>query len=269
MNKQVVNSRVEDIFAHAAALDQDGRLRNTIYCSGRRIYILNQDYTILIRFVLRKDEPEFVCPVSFRANDYSSREFNVKDGRIEFVQREAKWISVKSCSTPDRTPEQVAALFQSIDRPEVNTTIISKDMLPLVNDELSHIEISCEGGKLKLVQRNIYNGTVLALTKQPENTLLNSDKLEDFAPIGIRTGDFLALYSFVYHLRWHFTPDVAWYENTDPKLRMTGVISQCLYDELGRSENGRQESQDGADQQSVDRPDRKPKISWKELQQGK
>lgn len=236
-----VTSRIEDLFAHAAALDQAGRLRNTIYCFRNRVYILNQDFTVLLRFGLRSEEA-FQEPLSFRANDYDSREFVEQDGRIVFVRREEKWTASKACSTPERSPADVEALYRRYDRQEVNITIIGKDILPLLNEDLSHLEFSAAGGKLRVVQRNIYDGTVLTIVpKEPKGGLgIVQSRLADFGPIGIRTGDFIALYSFADHLKWRFTPDVAWFDSTDPKLQMTGLISQCIYDELGRIENGRQ-----------------------------
>jgi hypothetical protein len=253
---QKVTQRIEDIFAHAAALDQSGRLRNTIYCMSRRVYILNQDFTVLLRFVLRPEEA-FAAPCSFRANDYDSREFRERDGKIEFVRRDEKWTATKSCSTPERTPEQVGEIYQGFDRPEVNSVVIGKDLIPMLNEDLSHVEISGVGGKLQIVQRNIYDGTVLTITPREAKGLLATEKLGTFGPLGIRTPDLIALYSFAEHLRWRFAPDVAWFESTDPKLQMTGLISQCIYDELGRIEHGREESEERRDQQSPDRPDQK------------
>ena len=70
-----ITDLVEQIFAHAVALDQSGGLRNTIYAIGSEIYILNYDHTVLLRFRLRRSEACFETPVSFRANDYDSNGF--------------------------------------------------------------------------------------------------------------------------------------------------------------------------------------------------
>lgn len=265
---QHVNLRIENIFAHAAALDQAGRLRNTIYCIRNQIYILNQDFTVLLQFRLRKnEEAEFAHPVSFRANDYDSRQFRENKGRIEFLRQEGKWQSVKSCATPERSPEDVQEMFRGIERPDINAVVIGKEILPLINEELSHLEISVESGKLQVVQRNIYDGTVITITlKEMEGSLsIDRPKLKDFAPLGIRTNDFIALYSFADHLRWRFAPDVAWVESTDPKLQMIGVISQCVYDELGRTVDGRKKSQERGDQQGADRENQEQPARGKEL----
>ncbi len=253
MAKQIVESRVEEVFAQAAALDQAGRLRSTIYCLGRKVYILNQDLTVLIQFRLRERQA-FSAPFSFRANDYDSKEFQEEDGRIEFVKREGQWKSVKSCSTPNRTPADVEQLFRSFDFPEVNPVTIGQDVLPLLDESLSHIEVSAKRGKLRIVQRNIYDGSVLRISMEEARQTLGAleAELPDFGPLGLRTNDFIALYTFVSHLSWRFAPDVAWFESPDPAYRMRGLISQCVYDELGRIENGWQEPKERKREQSAD-----------------
>jgi len=231
-----LSNRLEEIFAHAVALQQSGRLRSTVFCIKRKVYILNADHTVLIRFRLRKtDKLEFAFPVSFHANDYDSKEVEERDGRICFIQNAAGMERVKSCRTPNMTPEEVDELFKGYPVEVTNTVTLHSEMLGLLDEALSHIEFSCEKGQLLIVQRNIYSGSVIKLhRKQVGGLIQQQDKLEDFEPIGIRTNDFLALFSFIDTLQFHFLPGgVVCIDSNDPKMPMRAIISKCKYDELG------------------------------------
>ena len=52
-----VTGLVENIFAHAVALEQKGGLKNTIYAFKREIFILNYDSFILKIIVLVFSQP--------------------------------------------------------------------------------------------------------------------------------------------------------------------------------------------------------------------
>ena len=237
-----VSYRLEDIFAHAVALQQSGRLRSTIFGIGRKVYILNQDHTALLRFRLRKvDKVEFDPPISFEANDYDSQEVDVQDGRICFVQKAAGFERTKSCRTPSLTPEDVEDLFRSFHVEETNTIVLHAKMLTLLDESLSHIEFSAEDGELRIVQRNIYSGTVTEIKRKSSGGLLEvTDELEDFEPTGLRTNDFMALFSFVDSLAFHFLPDgVICVDSKDARMPMRALISKCRYDELGGTEDER------------------------------
>ena len=160
-----LNDRLEDIFAHAVALQQAGRLRSTVYCIGRKVYILNQDHTVIMRFRLRKVDQhkgellEFEQPVSFHANDYDSKHVEYNDGKICFIQEsegERGFVRTKSCRTPDMTPEDVEELFKSYPVEITNTVQLHSKMLGLLDENLSHIEFSAQNGELKIIQRNVY-----------------------------------------------------------------------------------------------------------------
>jgi len=234
-----INQRVENIFAHAAGLHQSGRLKSTIYCIEDRVYVLNQDLTVLLKFGLRRSDVMFKSPISFNANDYESNHFREREGKIEFITESENYRRVKSCKTPGRTPADVEKLFRSYYRnvKRDNKITITDEIISLLAPELSHIEFSAESGKLKIIQRNIYTGSVITITEKERKGLLASDtKLKDFEPIGIRTPDFLSLYAFITRLDWYFGDGIAMVENRDPKMPMIGIISQCVYDELGREE---------------------------------
>lgn len=268
-----IGNRVEEIFSHAVALSQAGKLRNTIYCREDSVFILSSDQTVLLRFKLRPTEAPFKHPVSFRADDYDSRQFYEDDGKIVFITEGAGFTKSKSCSTPGDTPDDIAHLFDSYDAIRDNRVRLHRDMLALLDGDLSHIEFSAPSAKLHIIQRNIYSGTVLTLTRKEETDGLGlgaavQDSITDhFGPYGLRTNDFTALFSFIDKLSFYFPKDTADYccvRSDDPKMSMEGVISLCRYDELGGitesrgDNNGRQEQEVRGHEQATDRPAEKP-----------
>lgn len=232
-----VNKRVEDIFAHAAAMHQSGRLKNTIYCLESSIYVLNQDHTVLIRFSLRDEDRAFVHPVSFEASDYDSDELQERGGRIEFLTRDGGYLRTKSCRTPNFSPEQVAEIFAGYGRPQGERVPLPATVRSLLDDSLSHIEFSARGGRLTMLQRNIYTGSLVTIEQEQgvgAGLGLNVIRVEDFGPVGMRTDDFMALYSFADSVSfWFGGKNCVHFKSDDPRLRMTGVVSLCVYDELG------------------------------------
>lgn len=235
-----LSDRLEDIFAHAVALEQNGRLRSTVYCIGLRVFILNQDQTVFLRFRLRKvDKMEFTDPISFNANDYDSKHLEVADGKIQFIQEAGGWERTKSCKTPRMSPENVQELFSGFEVEEVNTVTLHSSVLALLEENLSHVEFTSEDGELVITQRNIYSGAVITLRRKETGGLLEQKgDLGEFEPVGIRTPDLQALFTFVDTLDFHFLPDgFIVVDSKNPKIPMRGLISKCRYDELGTTES--------------------------------
>jgi len=256
MNK--ISQRVEEIFSQAVGLDQAGRMRNTIYALDDTIYILNFDHTVLLRFRLRKSETPFKSPVSFRANDYDSRQFYEEDGKIVFVSEGGGFTRKKSCASPGDTPEQIEELFESFPIIEGNLLRLHRDVLSVLDDALSHIEFSAVDGSPILVQRNIYSGAVIELTRSDASEGLGlgaevQDQIDtDFGPVGMRTNDFMALFSFLDSLSFYFPEgesDYCYVKSDSPRLVMDGFISHCVYDELGGITESRKENKDGREKQ--------------------
>jgi hypothetical protein len=136
-----VNNLVEELFAQAVALDQSGGLRNTVYAIGTEIFILNYDHTVLIRFKLRKSEGVFENPISFKANDYDSNVFEQQGNKIIFFAEKGEYQRKKVCGTTDLTPQEVKELYAKYmdDLEERTTVILSKDVIELLDTDLSHI----------------------------------------------------------------------------------------------------------------------------------
>ncbi len=149
------NYRIENIFAHAAALQQSGRLRNTIYGLKKSVYILNQDFTVLLRFPLRQSENPFDSPVSFAANDYDSNIFAEKDGKICFTQEHGDFLREKSCRTPGQSPKEIRRLWKDLSKGvKENRVTLNNDFVKCLDDSLSHVEFSARKGGLIVKQSN-------------------------------------------------------------------------------------------------------------------
>jgi hypothetical protein len=233
-----VNNRIESIFSHAAVLQQQGRFRNTIHCIGREIVILNQDMTTILKFALRKiDNVKFKVPVSFNANDYDSKSFEIRKGRIVFHTSNGSYDREKSCKTPGQTPEDIHKMFSSFSKSKsINQVAITNDVLELLDDSLSHIEFLSINKKLVIIQRNIYDGTLIKITNKSGGFGIgNSESIsEDFSPIGMRTNDFISLFSFINTIQLGFgNPKFIWVTSLDKSWPMEGVVGACKYDELG------------------------------------
>ena len=234
-----ISGQIEQIFAHAVALDQNGGLRNSIYAEGKEVYIMNYDHTVLLRFKLRDSETVFDTPVSFKANDYDSNEFYIEDNKIVFVSDVQGYERKKICGKAENSPDEIKDIFKGYtkNKLEGETLVIDNSILSLLDEDLSHIEFSGKKGEsLKMIQRNIYTGGVIEISEKVDGLFEN--KLEaDFGPVGIKTKDFQALFTFQNTLKFEFPlgdeTDYIMVRSIDQKKRnMVGVIALCLYDEL-------------------------------------
>lgn len=241
-----VDTRIESIFSHAVAMDQSGRLRNTVYVKDKEVYILNSDRTVILRFILPSSASPFKNPVSFRASDYDSSTFYEKDGQIIFVTKSGDMIRKKSCSTPDLNPDEAAELFSSFSPVKINRFQIHKNIIPLLDENLSHIEFKGIEDNLSIIQRNIYDGTVIKIEKEKESgfgVVSNDDINSDFGPLGLRTNDFLALFAFNDNLTFSFPEgsQFGFCRVMGRNFKMSGIIALCLYDEMGTIETVKSE----------------------------
>jgi hypothetical protein len=236
-----ITGKIEGIFSHAVALDQNGGLRNTIYGLGSKVYIMNYDHTVLLRFAFPKGDKQkpFDPPISFKANDYDSNEFREEGNKIVFTSEKNGYLRTKTCGTTELTPMEVEELFKKYTDQVSDkraTMTIDRGILELLDDALSHIEfIAEEGEEIKLIQRNIYSGGIIEVQKA--GSLLDTEAVDNgVGPVAIKTGDFQALFSFTDVIKFHFPTDgngdfvlVETYKSNSP---FKGVIACCLYDEI-------------------------------------
>lgn len=255
-----ITNLVEQIFANAVALDQSGGMKNTIYGIGTDIFILNYDHTVLARFRLRKSEVEFDQPVSFKANDYDSNQFEEKDGRITFHSDNGEYIRKKIAGTSDMSAEDVKKLFKTYSRDGEQYSVLSPKVLEMIDTNLSHIEFTGKkGGNVKLTQRNIYSGGIIEIEPKKAGGFFEETLKNDFGPIAMKTNDFVALFSFntgeAKALKFYFPTKGKedFFTITgldDSKRNMKVIIACCLYDEIIKL---KEVQQDGGKKQKIRR----------------
>lgn len=257
----------ENIFAHGVALDQAGRFKNAIHCFGNVVYIMNTDATAILRFTLPEREQGFKTPISFFANDYDSAYFTMRDGKVVFTQQGEEFTRNKSCAVPKQTFAEVEELFNSFwSKEEVvgsNASIsINKKTLSLLDSDLSHIEIYADKGAPVILQRDIFSGNTIELKRKSAGFGLGAAKDTipfDFGPIGIRTSDFNALFTFNDNLNFFFYKDNNNYcLVTGDAYGFCGILGGCIYDELNTLEvvtHGRKEQKDGRGVAGTDQKD--------------
>ena len=106
--------------------------------------------------------------------------------------------------------------------------------MALLQDDLSHVEFHYDNG-LKVIQRDIFSGTIIEVERDKSGLdLLNQDKLEKFDPIGIRMVDLDVLFSSDRELSFSFVPGMNYFVLEGKTTKMKGLLSWCLYDEIGR-----------------------------------
>jgi hypothetical protein len=255
-----VKLEVNKIFSFAVGLEQEGRQKNTIFCSGNIVYILNADKTVLMRLI---SPEEFKTPIGFFANDYESDKFSIQDDAIVFTTREededARFERKKYCRAPTENFEDADAIYKKFWVDDyIATMTFRADSLKLLESSLSHIEFVSKDKKPMILQRDIYSGSVIKLspiTKGMGFASEGEEFKEDFGPLGMRTSDFFTLFAFDDEIRLYFLPlEKKYFIAKGGNNDWVAIISGCLYDEVGEiykqttkeNEDGWKEQEDGA-----------------------
>ena len=277
MSKQnvSVNKRIEGIFAQAVAMDNRG-IKNMIHCIGDNIYVVNFDYSMILRFSLRQSEAGFEVPISFNANEYDSPQFTFEitpDGsKIVFRTVEKEFTRRKICYTKSVSPnaEDIDKLYQELKKKAEKSQYLfylSADCVPLLEEDLSHVEISVENSSLILRQRNIYTGTMVEVESNEKGFFTVNRLPKEMPPIALKTKDFTSLFNIQKSLA--FIPAEDFLFVKDPqKDDFDGVLALCRYDMIidlynkkGGEEDGRKEQEKGSGEQEADRPPVKRTIT--------
>ena len=270
-----VNKRIEGIFAQAVAMDNRG-IKNMIHCIGDNIYIVNFDYSMILRFSLRRSEARFEVPISFNANEYDSPNFTFEitenGSKIVFHTVEKEFTRRKICQTKSVSPnaEDIDKLYQELKKKAEKSQYLfylSSDCVPLLEEDLSHVEISVENSSLILRQRNIYTGTIVEVESNEKGFFTVNKLPKEMPPIALKTKDFTSLFNIQKSLAFIPTEDVLFVKDPQ-KNDFDGVLALCKYDMIidlynkkGGEEDGRKEQEKGSGKQEVDRPPVKTTIA--------
>lgn len=230
-----ISSIEEKRFSIAASLHTGGRFSNAVYCKGKDVFVCNTDHTVLIRFVA---ERSFEEEVRFFANDYASDELEMVEGGVVFLSK-GKASDAKILNrVPDTTFEEIEVLHKKYQPKRlINRVTLSRALVfEHLQEDLSHIEFGSQGGSFFIVQRDLYSGRLIkAWPKEGRLGLFRTEGDWEFR--GYRTSDVKALLDFTESLGgesldvYFVDPFYSWVKND--KLKMEGMMTTCLYDELG------------------------------------
>jgi len=225
----LIEGKTELIFAQAVSLSQSGKMKSTIHAGKKSIFIINMDSTILLFF---KSHQEFSDPFSFFANDYESNNIIVRDGKIVFITKKGEIRREKVCPAPKEIWEEIRKYWKDHKPEEKIFFKITSDVIPFLDDELSHVEIGKEEKKtIFLVQRDIYSGSKVEISFEKEGFDLEEDV--EIPVFGLRTGDFKTLFNFEPYITFYPQTGKNWIYFCGSTGRFQGIIATCLYDELG------------------------------------
>jgi hypothetical protein len=251
-------------------------VKNMIHCIDDNIYVVNFDYSMILRFSLRQSEARFEVPISFNANEYDSPQFTFEitpDGsKIVFRTVEKEFTRRKICYTKSVSPtaEDIDRLYQELKKKAEQSQYLfylSADCVPLLEEDLSHVEISVENSSLLLRQRNIYTGTIVEVESNEKGFFTVNRLPKEMPPIALKTKDFTSLFNIQKSLA--FIPTEDFLAVKDPqKDDFDGVLALCKYDMIidlynkkGGDEDGRKEQEKGSGEQEADRPPVKRTIT--------
>jgi len=257
-------NEIENIFAHAVSLEQSGKMKNTIYVYKDIVFILNFDRTVLIRFKIKMGQ--FPSKICFNANDYDSFDFRLENDKIIFKQQgKGNYDREKICHSPDLNFDEVKKLFNGFyceDYENLPKIIFNVQDLELLEENLSHVEFLSHKLNPIILQRDIFSGTLIKLTKKSKQGFDLTDlklKKDIFPPVGMRTNDLFSLMLFQNNIEIYFSNENYFYV-TGRFGNMFAIISKCLYDNLGTIEilnegekNGRQIKENGFTKQEINR----------------
>jgi len=214
-------------------------MKNTILCKGRDVFIINFDKTILLSFLIKSGIEEFKDEIVFDANDYDSNIFAAEGDQIVFTIVQDGYLRKKKCGTNKALDfETISTLYYKMAQKKKKATsyfVLRREVMGLLQDDLSHVEISNNKGELKITQRDIFSGTIIEIENYKTGLdLVDTGKLAPFEPMGIRTVDLDALFEKDRELVFHFIPNLNYFIVEGKTTNMTGILSWALYDELGR-----------------------------------
>jgi hypothetical protein len=226
-----IKGSTETMFSQAVALSQNGKMKNTIYGGKEGIFIKNMDNTILIKF---DSQQEFPDSFSFFANDYESNIFSIENNKIVFETDYKGLKKRKECPVPKDTYGDILDIWNKHVQNGVAIKIsISSNIIPLLDEGLSHIEVYKNKTSFHIIQRDIYSGSKIEIKESKAVENLIDDSEGSFDTIGLRTVDFISLFTFSDNIEFFIQPEENWVYFEDSQDLFSGILSTCLYDEIG------------------------------------
>lgn len=224
-----VNKRLEQIFSQAAGLSQAGRMKSEVWVMPNEIFLINGDLTVMMRF----EAPGVKNAFAFRTDDYDSSSLKIQDGQVSFIQQNGDWERIKTPAPMEAGKgAQIKKIWESYSKTKPGPEFsFHRDNLTLIDESMSHLEISGIKDKIQILQRNIYTGATTRIQDNPKAAGLLQNKRPDFGPVALRTNDFIAMFAFQQSLSFAFQTQWVWVSgNTSPAFN--AVVGACLFNEM-------------------------------------
>jgi len=185
-----LDAEAERFLAFCSQLETVGRLKGRAFLKGKRILVVNSYNNLL----LEKSSEKWNFPtLGFGLDMYEGREFELtEDGAVKSSRSEGGFRVTKVFPREQKEAERWMQLFDSYwQRGRFGSLTLSRDAVSLLDKELSHVEIVVEGGKWRLLQRDLYGGWVRCVE---ERSLLQ--RAEGSVRTAFVLRDFLVLFEF-------------------------------------------------------------------------
>jgi hypothetical protein len=228
-----ITKRTELMFAQAVALAQNGKMKSHIHAEGNVLFIANMDNTLLFRF---ETDQTFPAPgLNFFANDYVGPDLEMTNDAVTFITTRAGYTQRKTCGLPKTTFAEMQAIWEKHQATLEYPILLKRDLLTLLDSDLSHTEVYNDHGNLKLIQRNIFTGATIEVVDASNKGGFFSMCTfpPDYTCMGIRTSDFQALFQFATGITFYLQPGAFWIRFRDPTGTVNGILAGCIYDEIG------------------------------------
>lgn len=242
----LITDEMKKAFKFAQELEQTVKLRNVVLCRGNTIWVVNLDRTLILCFSLVSKTSLFPKDILFYSNEYEAENFiTEEDGTASFISTEGEYTRKKKNSAVFNLKDiDIQKLWTDlmIDKKKATATFTLNDkLIPLFRDVLPHIEFSSQEKQLIIKQKDYYGGAEITVEKNVNSVRkLLTDPMnlikEDLQPIALRTIDLLSLLSIEKNITFYLdnkSPGRCLFES---KGLLRGLISWCVYDELGHIE---------------------------------
>lgn len=230
--------RIEDVLTFALQLNRNIG-DTTVHLKGRVAFVVNSDRTVLAKI---SGLVEAYDEVGFVTTDFEGDSYRALKDRVTFVQRSGRFMREKTCSTPDLKFGDVEEAFERlVGEDEGKVTVrMESGVCKVLNQDLSHVELWAEQTGFRLLQRDMYSGSVIRITEAraegPSVSLFDLKSVEGVpkgrsVKVALRTKDLIGLLmaspNSVYSLGEKFCV----VRDCDSG-EFVAVISSCVYDNI-------------------------------------
>jgi hypothetical protein len=213
---------VDDVVAAAIQFGRGASGDAVIAWKGDVAYCLSYDRTVLLRAT--NVSPVRDDAVVFRACDYEGPDCRLHGKWVEFTLQDNTKVSVPR---PLQSFKGLSTLFKTFENESSQADcklILARTILADFDADLPHVEFHFKPTATHLIQRDIYTGKVLDISRE--------SVCKEAEPLAMRTQDFMALFGLAASLT--FAQNKDFFLVTSMSSELTAVVGGCIYDAVGR-----------------------------------